>query len=147
METKLKTPAVEFSYFRLSLLSYLRDMHPDKADDMDFIATRGDAAASAYSETIKSGHSHHEAEEISSQILYEGLHFSVYRTIINILWEEFSEEIDLSESEDLAIILLPRLSDTISKYTLSDDFVNTPEYSQLYTELTGEIQIRFEDGI
>ena len=30
----------EMSYFRLNLLSYLRDAHPDKANDLSFIATR-----------------------------------------------------------------------------------------------------------
>ncbi|MDL2256933.1 DUF1896 domain-containing protein [Bacteroidales bacterium OttesenSCG-928-I14] len=33
------------SYFRLNLLSYLRDSHPDKANDLSFIAGRGNMAA------------------------------------------------------------------------------------------------------
>ena len=40
----------EMSYFRLNLLSFLRDSHPDKANDLSFIAGRGDMAAEAYSE-------------------------------------------------------------------------------------------------
>lgn len=71
MATKPNTSAVELSYFRLSLLSYLRDTYPAKATDPDFIAVRGDAA---YSNAIKSGHTYDEAEVISSQALYEGLH-------------------------------------------------------------------------
>ncbi len=82
-----KSTAVELSYFRLSLLSYLRESHPDKADDKQFIAVRGDAAAEEYSRIIKLGGSHDEAEETASQILYAGLHFSPYRTIVNILWD------------------------------------------------------------
>jgi len=41
----------KLSYFRLSLLSYLRDSHPHLANDAAFIATRGDAAAEAYYDT------------------------------------------------------------------------------------------------
>lgn len=147
MATKPKTTAVEMSYFRLSLLSFLRDTHPTKATDLNFIAARGDAAALSYSEAIQSGHTHNEAEEFSSQVLYEGLHFSTYRTIVTILWEEFSEEIDPDKAEALALVLLPRLTDTIHKYTLSDDFADTPQYEQFYTELTGSIQILLEDGL
>lgn len=147
MATKPKTTVTELSYFRLSLLSYLRDTHPDKAIDHDFIAVRGDAAALVYSQAIKAGHTHDEAEVISSQVLYEGLHFSTFRTLVTILWEEFSEEIDPVQAEGIAMELLSRLSGTIQKYTLPDDFADTPEYDQFYTELTGEIQILLENGL
>lgn len=147
MATKPNTSPVKFSYFRLSLLSYLRDTHPAKATDLDFIAVRGDAAALSYSQAIKAGHTHDEAEVISSQVLYEGLHFSTYRTLVTILWEEFSEEIDPAQAEGLAMELLPRLADTVQKYSLSDDFADTSEYNQFYTELTGEIQILLENGL
>lgn len=147
MATKPKTSAVEMSYFRLSLLSFLKDTHPTKATDLNFIAARGDAAALGYSEAIQSEHTHNEAEEFSSQILYEGLHFSPYRTIVTILWEEFSKEIDPNKAEALALVLLPRLNAVITKYNLSDDFADTPQYEQFYTELTGSIQILLEDGL
>lgn len=135
------------SYFRLSLLSYLRDSHPDKAADRSFIAARGDAAAEAYSRIIKLGGSHDEAEENASQILYAGLHFSAYRTIVGILWDEFTDEITPARAEGLAMELLPRLSTVTGKYTLSDDFTDSQEYSLLYTELTGAIQTLLEDGL
>ena len=147
METKTKTTVTELSYFRLSLLSYLRDTHPEKATDHDFIALRGDAAAETYSQAIKAGHTHDYAEEASSKVLYEGLYFSTYRTLVTILWEEFSEEVNPSQAEGIAMELLPRLTGTIQKYTLSDDFADTPEYNQFYTELTGEIQILLENGL
>ncbi len=142
-----KSTAVELSWFRLSLLSYLRDSHPDKAADRQFIASRGDAAAQVYSDIIKLGGSHDEAEEVASQTLYAGLHFSPYRTIVNILWNEFTDEIDTVLAEGVAMELLPRLSAVIGKYTLSDDFADSQEYRLLYTELTGAIQTLLENGI
>ncbi len=147
MATKPKTIVTELSYFRLSLLSYLRDTHPDKAIDHDFIAERGDAAALSYSQAIKEGYTHDYAEEASSKVLYEGLYFSTYRTLVTILWEEFSEEVNPTQAEGIAIELLPRLTDTIEKYTLADNFADSPEYNQFYTELTGEIQILLENGL
>ncbi len=41
---------LEMSYFRLNLLSFLGEAHPDKAGDLSFIAGRGDLAAESYSE-------------------------------------------------------------------------------------------------
>jgi hypothetical protein len=147
MKATNKSTAVELSWFRLSLLSYLRDSHPDKAADKQFITSRGDAAAEAYSNIIKLGGSHDEADEIASQTLYAGLHFSPYRTIVNILWDEFTDETDSAQAEGVAMELMPRLSAVIGKYTLSDDFADSAEYRLLYTELTGAIQTLLEDGI
>jgi hypothetical protein len=147
MKATNKSTAVELSWFRLSLLSYLRESHPDKAVDRQFIASRGDAAAQVYSDIIKLGGSHDEAEEVASQTLYARLHFSPYRTIVNILWDEFTDEIDSALAEGVAMELLPRLSTAIGKYTLSDDFADSQEYRLLYTELMGAIQTFLEDGI
>ena len=147
MKATSKSTAAEMSYFRLSLHSFLLDSHPAKANNRSFIASRSSAAAQAYSDVVKSGGTHDEAEETASQILYDGLHFSVYRTIVKILWDEFFEEIDPETAEGVAIELLPRLSAVIKKYTLSDDFADSREYDLLYTELTGAIQILLEDGI
>ena len=147
MKATNKSTAVELSWFRLSLLSYLRDSHPDKAADMQFIASRGDAAALSYSDIIKSGGSRDEAEEVASQTLYAGLHFSLYRTIVNILWNEFTDEIDTALAEGVAMELQLRLTGVFEKYTLSDDFADSQEYRSLYTELTGAIQTFLEDGV
>jgi hypothetical protein len=146
MKTNHKSTPTELSYFQLSLLSYLRDTHPNKAADRTFVASRGDAAAEAYSEAIKAGHTHDEADEIASLTLYAGLYFSPYRTIVAILQDEFTDDIDLTQAEGLAMELLPRLVPVISKYTLTDDFAESTEYGLLYTELTGAIQTLFDDG-
>jgi len=137
----------ELSYFRLSLLSYLKDSHPNLANDAAFIAARGDAAAEAYSTAIKNGQTHDQAGELANEILYAGLLFSPYRTIVRILWNEFEKEVTPALAEGVAIGLLPKLTEVFSKYKLTNDFDTTPEYDQLYTELTGTIQILLEDGI
>ena len=137
----------ELSYFRLSLLSFLRDSHPDLVTDTNLIATRGDAAANAYSAAIKNGQSHDQAAEAANEFLYAGLLFSPYQTIVKILFEEFETEVPPALAEEVAIGLLPELKDVFRKYELSDDFDTTPEYDRLYTELTGAIQILLEDGL
>jgi hypothetical protein len=130
---------MEMSYFRLNLLSYLRDTHPDKVNDFSFIAGRGDTAAEAYSQAIESGLDHIQAGEIANKTLFAGLHFSSYNTVIEILWNEFQNEVPEDKAKELALQLLPECQSVFAKYALNDDFVSEPEYDQLYTELTGTI--------
>lgn len=141
-----QTPKGELSYYGLSLLSYLKDSHPDRMGDRAFISERADRAAEVYSDTIKSGLTHIEAEERASAELYRDMHFSSYNTIVNILWEEFSDEIPEDDAHEKALEVLPLCGSVLAKYTLTDDFADTLQYDMLYTELTGTIQILLEDG-
>lgn len=137
----------EMSYFRLNLLSYLRDSHPDKANDLSFIAGRGDMAAESYSQAIKNGLDHIQAAEIASETLFKGLHFSPYNVIVEILWNEFFDEVSPNEAQAKAKELLPECGSVFNKYTLTDDFADTTEYPLLYTELVGTILILLEDEL
>ena len=82
----------ELSYFRLKLEGYLRDHHPELMADSAFIGARADLALSSYCDSVAQGFSHLEAEAMASEILYQGLHFSKYDTLVSILEQEFSEE-------------------------------------------------------
>ena len=83
----------ELSYFRLKLEGYLRDHHPELMADSAFIGARADLALSTYCDSVAQGFSHLEAEAMASEILYQGLHFSKYDTLVSILEQEFSEEL------------------------------------------------------
>jgi len=140
------SPQGELSYYGLSLLSYLRDSHPDKAGDKVFISGRADRATEGYSEAIRSGLTHIEAEEQASAELFRDLHFSAYSTLVNILWDEFPAEIPEDNARKVALQVLPHCGNVLAKYTLTDDFADTPAYDLLYTELVGTVQILLEDG-
>ena len=130
------SPRGELSYYGLSLLSYLRDAHPDKAADTAFIAARADRAREVYSEAIRSGLTHIEAEERASAELYRGLHFSAYNTLVNILWDEFSVEIPKTMP-----VRSPcrsyRYAVTCCKIHLTDDFADTPTLRPLPPRTAG----------
>ena len=135
----------EMSYFRLNLLSFLRDSHPNKANDLSFIAGRGDMAAEAYSEAIKNGLDHIQAAEIANETLFKGLHFSPYNLIVEILWNEFYDEVSPIEAQ--AKELMPECQAVFAKYNLNDDYAETTEYQSLYTELVGTILILLENEL
>lgn len=135
----------ELSYYGLLLLSYLKESHPEKAGDKDFILLRSELAAESYASAIADGYSQQSAEEIASSLLYEGLLFSRYDTIRNVLINEFtivpSERID-----SLAMELLIPSEEVFSEYPINDSFANSPEFTSLYTELVGFIDLWREEN-
>ena len=137
----------EMSYFRLNLLSFLRDAHPEKANDLAFIAGRGDRAAEAYSEAIVNGFDHIQASQIANDALFRGLHFSPYNIVVEILWNEFFDLIPPEKAQEKAKELMPECQAVFAKYHLKDDFADTTEYQWLYTELVGTIMIILEDEL
>lgn len=140
---------MELSYYRLSLLSFLKESHPTLATDTDFIKSRADEASEAYSDAIKDDLSHIEAEELANLTLFRGLLFSRHDTIVHVLWNEFSDIIPQSEAADYAKKLLSPCESIFSRYllpyVLSDEFMYSPEYNMLYTELTGCIDLWLEE--
>lgn len=140
-----KNQSTEFSYYGLYLLKYLKENHPDKATDADFIGGRSERAADVYEQSRLSGYTPEGAQELAMAALMKGLHFSKYNTIIEVLWNEFAEEVPPGEAAKFALTLQPALEDVFSRYPLTDGFAYTSEYDQLYTELTGTVAIYLEE--
>ncbi len=136
--------AINFSYFELALTSYLYENFPDKAEDKTFISNRATLASEAYSQAIKDGYSHQGAGEKAQTVLFEGLYFSPYSTIIEVLCNEFDDQVPEALLSSFGKILLEKTRKLFAKYELSDDFAYTPQYESLYTELTGFILTTLE---
>lgn len=135
----------ELSYYGLLLFSFLRKSHPEKAHDKDFILLRSEFAAESYANAINNGYTQLSAEEIASSVLYEGLLFSRYDTIRNVLVNEFTI-IPLERIDSLAMELLVPSQEVFSEYPIDDSFAASPEYSALYTELIGFIDLWREEN-
>jgi len=134
----------DISFFRLLLVDFLRESHPQLLDDEKFIAARNQAALDIYEDIIKNGGNPLEASHWANETLFAGLHFSKHDTLKNILWNEFFDEIPETIAPLWAIRLLPECEAVFAKYQLSDDFAHSPEYELLYTELTGTIVLNLE---
>jgi hypothetical protein len=112
--------------------------------DNRFILACTDAATEAYEQSIKNGDTPVEAAEQANAVLYSGLLFSKHDTIVNILWNEFADEVPEDEAKEWAIRLLPECEAVFANYPLTDGFAYEPEYELLYTELTGTIALYLE---
>ena len=138
----------ELSYFRLKLESYMSEHHPERMSDMEFITARADMALTAYCDAVAQGFNHLEAERIASEVLFSGLHFSKYDTLVSVLEDEFERELPTPLPERLSLLLLAdkAVQATFAKYELTDAFAASGQYDRLYTELTGTIVLLIESN-
>lgn len=138
----------QLSYFLLKLEEYLSDYHPDKLQDKAFSNARAEEVLTVYLEAIVQGHDHLQAEELASETMYRGLHFSAYDTVRTVLENEFETDLPEPLPERLAPILFGNqaIREVLQKYDLNDEFDGTPEYEMLYTELTGTIALLIEEN-
>lgn len=85
---------------------------------------------------------------MASEVLYQGLHFSKYDTLVSVLEQEFEKELPPPLPERLSAILLKNkaVQDVFAKYDLTDGFGAASAYEQLYTELTGTIVLLIESN-
>ena len=142
----MTTTKKELSYFRLKLEAYLGEHYPERVNENTFVTARADEALAAYCDAIAQGFSYPEAEVMASEVLYQGLHFSKYDTLVSVLEDEFEKELPSPLPERLAPMLLKNkaVQSVFDKYELTDDFGASPEYEKLYTELTGTIVLIIE---
>ena len=138
----------ELSYFRLKLESYMSEHHPERMSDMEFITARADMALTAYCDAVAQGFNHLEAERIASEVLFSGLHFSKYDTLVSVLEDEFERELPAPLPERLSLLLLANraVQATFAGYELTDAFAASGQYDHLYTELTSTIVLLIESN-
>lgn len=147
MTTTLTTPREELSYFTLSLQSFLNESFPELADDNTFIRERSELAAQTYADALSAGHTHAEAAELSNHVMYEGLGFSKFDTLFLVVCNEFDSYMADEELRPFALKVYPRCAEVFGHYpTGSPDFIGSPEYDLLYTELTGTVALYIEEN-
>ena len=136
----------DFSYYGLYLLDYLRKNKFEQATDEAFIRERADRAAEAYERARLDGASTAGAQELAMNTLMEGLRYSKYAILREVVENEFAEEVPEADREVFTQKLLPLVGNVFSIYNLSDDnFALSPDYDLLYTELTGAVVLYIEE--
>lgn len=145
MKQNKKTVPAELSYYGLYLLDYLRKYHPDKVIDTEFITGREEAASETFEKERAAGSTVEAAQEEAMRILLEGLHFSPYALLREVVENEFADEVAASDREAFCRELFPYLKNLLGGYDTPDDtFALSPEHDLLYTELTGAIMLYLE---
>lgn len=131
----------ELSYFELRLQELLNTSFPEKSNDQKFISQRSDLAGAAYEDAFRSGIPIDECNLIANQVLFEGLHFSKFDSIFQVVCNEFDTLMADEELRPFALKMLPVCERVFTHYELADDFAYSYEFDKLYTELTGAIAL------
>lgn len=137
----MKLPENELSCFQLRLQELLNTSFPEKANDQKFIGQRAALAGSTYEDAFRAGYPIDECNVLANEALFEGLHFSKFDTIFQVVCHEFDTIMADEELRPFALKMFPVCEPTFEKYELTDDFSYSYDFDQLYTELTGTIAI------
>ena len=135
----------ELSYFALRLQELLNSSFPERATDQKFIQQRSELAGQAYEDAFKSGNPIAECTCLANEVLFEGLHFSKFDTVFQLVSNEFDTLMADEELRPFALKMLPVCEPIFSLYELVDDFAYTFEFDQLYTQLTALIAIWIDE--
>ena len=136
----------DFSYYGLYLLEYLRTNRFEQATDETFIRERAARAAGTYERARLEGYPADGAQELAMRTLLEGLRYSKYAILREVVENEFSDDVPEAKRESFTKKLLPLVGNVFSIYDLSDDnFALSPDYDLLYTELTGAAVLYIEE--
>jgi hypothetical protein len=141
----MNTENKDLSYFKIRLQELLDVSFPELAADHKFIDERSNLAAFTYQEAFRSGNPIETCDSVADLILFEGLHFSRFDTVFQVVCQEFDTIMADEELRPFALKMLPECEKVFAGYELTDDFAYTTDYDLLYTELTGTIQIWIED--
>ncbi|WP_412468698.1 DUF1896 domain-containing protein [Pedobacter sp. KLB.chiD] len=142
MSTKLQ----DLSYYRLLLQDHLNNSFPEKANDRKFIDQRASWAAEVYEGALQSGNTIEQSNEIANYILFQGLRFSKFDTVFQVVINEFDMLMADEELRPFAIKVFPYCEAVFNNYELTDDFAYGYEYDALYTEITGTIALWIEEN-
>lgn len=141
----MDTQQKDLSYFRLRLQELLNTSFPEKALDEKFIDQRSSWAANAYEGAFRTGNTIEQCSEIANYILFEGLHFSKFDTIFQVVCNEFDTVMVDEELRPFSLRMLLVCEPVFAEFELTDDFAYGNGFDQLYTELTGTIAIWIEE--
>ncbi|HMR84093.1 MAG TPA: DUF1896 family protein, partial [Niabella sp.] len=103
----MNTQQKDLSYFTLRLQELLYTSFPEKAHDQKFIKQRSSWAANAYEGAFRSGNAIEQCDHIADYILFEGLHFSPFDTIFQVVCNEFDTIMADEELRSFALKMLP----------------------------------------
>ena len=138
----------DFLYFKQLLTENLQESFPLLAEDTKLINQRARWAFSAYEGALSGENPESECLKIAKAILFEGLHFSKFDTLVDVLRYEFSHILKENQLRPAAIKVLPLCEKVFARYNLTDDFLYNIEHDQLYRELKETIAKKLkENGI
>lgn len=137
----------ELSFYFLYLKNYLASYQFVGITDT-FIKARAELAEETYENARRNGAEVDEAHEMSMAALLDGFRYSDYEIIMDVLEEEFADEVSKELRPFMATHLqsLGIVEDVFEGYDVQENtFISSGKYDDLRCELTGVISIIFSE--
>ncbi len=147
MKIKNLPPYPSLDRYILCLLNYMEEHKFPKTPDYSEVEQQADRAIDAFCEARLNGKSVSDASETATQILFENIGESEYEAVQQILTENFSFTVDLSEEElvDFWINrILEDIPDLFDGCELLSYGVSAADIDIMNDEIIGRITIYFE---
>ncbi|WP_316795469.1 DUF1896 family protein [Pedobacter agri] len=140
----MKATRKDLSCFTVRLVELLHASFPELSDDFKFISDRSMLAAEVYQEAFRAGNPIAICNLAADDILFHNLRFSRFDMIFKVVCNEFYLLMPDEALQLFAIKMFSVCESVFKLYILTEDFADSPEFDQLYSELTGTIQIWIE---
>lgn len=140
---KNPTREEELSFYYLYLKNYLASYRFEGITET-MMRARAEKAEETYENARRNGAEVDEAHELSMAALLEGFRYSEYEIMMDVLEEEFKDDVSDELRPFMATYLLSlgMVEDVFDSYDIqANTFVNSGTYHQLRCELTGTISI------
>lgn len=140
---KNPTREEELSFYYLYLKNYLASYRFEGVTET-MMRTRAEKAEETYENARRNGAEVDEAHELSMAALLEGFRYSEYEIMMDVLEEDFKDDVSDDLRPFMATYLLSfgMVEDVFDSYDIqANTFVSSATYDQLRCELTGTISI------
>lgn len=128
----------ELSYFRAALLHFLEEYHPSLATHSPLVEMRVQAAEDLFYALVHEGKDLYTAHSMALAELFEGLEFSLYYLIYDILCQH--KTIPAVKRRVLAATLLPLCDPIPESYADTDFYEDEFSFRMMEAEVKSTIQ-------
>ena len=129
--------------FTLQLTQFLIENHPDKVSDTGFIQDRGQRAVETFASCSRQGMNVEESLHEATQVLYQGLHFSPYRMVYDMVESHFGYLPFNPEARHAFCMKMMELAAPVFERNMpktgNDDFEGSPAYHRTRIQVKNTI--------
>lgn len=144
----METTPLNHNVFTARLAQFIISHHPDRMTDTAFIVERAATAARTFESASISGMTIEQAMEEANRTLFQGLLFSPYLMVQEVVVNEFDYSEDDDELEEFTLQMLENVNPLIAAHRPDDGFEGSSDYSVLYGEIKDSInQYLVHNGI
>lgn len=144
----METIPLNHNVFTARLIEFMMSNHPDRMEDTPFILERAATAARTFESASMSGMTVDESMAEAEHTLFEGLHFSPYLMVQDVLLLHFGYTEDDDELDEFTLQMLEIVRPLISTHSPDDYFQSSDRYPVLFDQIKDSInQYLVRNGI